>query len=694
MPWIRVAVPIPVDDTFVYELPAGEKPEPGLRVLVPFGRRKLLGTVIAEELAAPSRAIKPITGIPEPRLTLTPEIFDLCRWVSEYYLAPLGEVLHAAAPSTAALRRRAAPASEGADGAEDEPHGWQASPPPTRAQLNADQKAALEALEAALRQEIFRPFLLHGVTGSGKTAVHLHAAHTAVLAGGQALILVPEIALSPQTLDSFRQGGFDKVALYHSTLRPRERMDVWNGVARGDIDLVVGTRSAIFLPFRDLRFIAVDEEQDGAYKQEDAPRYHARDVALVRAQRRGTVIVLSSATPSLESYAKAATGATTLLSLPNRVDGRPLATVRVADLRIRARTPATSAAAAPAAPGTGSSGASAADRPTSRWLGPLLLEAMERTLARREQGILFLNRRGHSTHVQCKGCGDVASCTRCDVSLTVHSEDGTLRCHYCGAVKRLLPACRACGATDLWLGGVGIQKVEREVARVFPTARIARLDLDAVRRRGAAASILRSFRKGETDFLLGTQMVTKGFDFPGVTLVGIILADLQLYLPDFRAAERTFQLLTQVAGRAGRGESPGEVIMQSWNPDHPALRCAAAQDYEAFFATESDERRELLYPPFGHLIEIEVRGKTQAKVIQGSEKIRDVLRQGGPGVDVLGPAPKPISRIQGWERWHLLLRSSSRPALRARIEEALPKVRALRLPGLHVAVDVDPRQLL
>ncbi|HEU5311952.1 MAG TPA: primosomal protein N', partial [Candidatus Eisenbacteria bacterium] len=334
------------------------------------------------------------------------------------------------------------------------------------------------------------------------------------------------------------------------------------------------------------------------------------------------------------------------------------------------------------------------ERPTSRWLGPLLLEAMERTLARREQGILFLNRRGHSTHVQCKGCGHVASCTRCDVSLTVHSEDGTLRCHYCGAVRRLLPACRECGATDLWLGGVGIQKIEREVTRVFPTARIARLDLDAVRRRGAAGSILRSFRKGETDFLLGTQMVTKGFDFPGVTLVGIVLADLQLYLPDFRAAERTFQLLTQVAGRAGRGASPGEVIIQSWNPDHPAPRCAAAQDYEAFFATESDERRELRYPPYGHLIEIEVRGKTPEKVIRGSERIRDVLRRGGAGVDVLGPAPKPISRIQGWERWHLLLRSSSRPALRARIEEALPRVRALKLPGLHVAVDVDPRQLL
>jgi len=688
MRFIRVAVPVPIDDTFVYEFPENEEPEPGLRVLVPFGRRQLWGTIVGEERERPARAIRPIVGIPEPRLTLTPELIELCRWVAEYYAAPLGEVLHAAAPSPAALKRRAV-----AESPADEP-GWHASPPPARSELNEDQAAALHEIESALHERAFRPFLLHGVTGSGKTAVYMHAALTAIRQHGQALILVPEIALSPQALDAFRQGGIERVALYHSTLRPRERAEVWHRAAEGSLDLVVGTRSAVFVPFRDLRLIAVDEEQDGAYKQEDSPRYHARDVALVRAQRRGATLVLASATPSLESYAKAASGATTLLRLPRRVDGRPLATVRVADLRIRApktsappsvtRREATQSWAAEAPPA----------QPSSTYLTPALLTAMERTLVRGEQGILFLNRRGHSTVLQCRGCGSVASCARCDVSLTVHTEDQTLRCHYCGATRRLLPSCKECGASDLWLGGVGIQKIEREVARLFPHARLARLDFDAVRKRGAAGAILRSFRQGDTDFLLGTQMVTKGFDFPGVTLVGIIVADLQLFLPDFRAAERTFQLLTQVAGRAGRGKSPGEVIMQTYNPDHPALRCAADQDYEAFFAFESAERRELGYPPYGHLVEIEVRGTTLERVVDGAQRVKKTLARIEPKVEILGPAPKPISRIQGKERWHLLLRSPSRKSLREHLKRGIPAVRAMKLPGVQVAVDVDPRQLL
>ena len=667
---IRVAVPVPTEESFVYELPSEEEAEPGLRVLVPFGRRRVWGTVLGEERSRPTRAIRRIAGIPEPRLRLTQELLDLCQWVAGYYASTLGEVLHAAAPSPSALTRRAPRAIDPDEG------GWLASMPPSEPELNVDQRDALRALKEALAEEVFRPFLLYGVTGSGKTAVYLHAALEAVRAGGQALILVPEIALSPQAIDAFRRTGLERVALYHSTLRPRERTDVWRAVAAGELDLVVGTRSAVFLPFPRLRFLAVDEEQDGAYKQEDAPRYHARDVALVRAQRLKATIVLSSATPSLESYARAARGTYALLRLPERVDGRPLPTVRVADLRIRTR--------------------GAGEGPQSRFLGPMLLEAIGRTLERREQGILFLNRRGHSTYLQCRGCGKVARCERCEVSLTVHAEEAMLRCHYCGAQRRLSPACSGCGASDLWFGGVGIQKIEREVARIFPQARLARLDLDAVRRRGAPGVILRAFRDGKTDLLLGTQMVTKGFDFPGVTLVGIIIADLQLYLPDFRAAERTFQLLTQVAGRAGRGKMPGEVIMQSYNPEHPALRCAAAQDYPAFYRLEAEERRELSYPPFGHLVEIEIRGKVKERVISGAKAALRVFSESGAGsgVDVLGPAPKPISRIQGLERWHLLLRSSSRKALHGALERGLPELKKLRLPGLHLSVDVDPRQLL
>ncbi|TMQ58352.1 MAG: primosomal protein N' [Candidatus Eisenbacteria bacterium] len=671
MALVRVAVPIPLarEEALVYEIPEEETPEVGLRVLVPVGARRVWGTVLGVEATPPEFRVRRISGIPEPRLVVTPELLDLCRWVADYYAANLSDVLQAAVPSPTGLTRRAArgPAEEAA--------AWLAVAPPRREELNEEQLAALVALEEALRTREFRAFLLFGVTGSGKTAVYLHAAAEALKLGGQTLILVPEIALSPQTLDSFRRAGFERVALYHSTLRPRERADVWRAAAAGEIDLVVGTRSAVFLPFRNLRLAVVDEEQDGAYKQDDAPRYHARDVALVRAQRLGGTVILASATPSLESFARVKRGQCGLLRLTRRIDGRPLPTVRITDLRHRA-------ASAPAG--------------GSRYLTPPLVLAMAKTLERREQAILFLNRRGHSTYLQCRGCGDVARCERCDVSLTVHLEDQSLRCHYCGAERKLTPACAGCGASNLWFGGVGIQRIEREVARLFPKARIARLDFDATRKRGSAAAILSAFRAGGTDFLLGTQMVAKGFDFPMVTLVGIIVADLQLYLPDFRAAERTFQLLTQVAGRAGRGERAGEVILQTYDPEHPALRCAAAQDFEMFFDQEAAERRELCYPPFGHLVEIEIRGAKKERVIREAGMIRDTLAALARGVEVelLGPAPKPIARIQGAERWHILIRSGSRKTLQTYLKGAVPALRARARTGLRVSVDVDPRHVL
>jgi len=668
MALVRVAVPIPLarEEALVYEIPEEDTPEVGLRVLVPVGPRRVWGTVLGMEPKRPDFRVLKISGIPEPRLVVTPELLELCRWVADYYAASLSDVLQAAVPSPIGLTRRAprlAPEEETA---------WLAVAPPVREELNEEQRSALTVLEGAVRSREFGAFLLFGVTGSGKTAVYLHAAAEALRGMGQTLILVPEIALSPQTVDSFRRAGFGRVALYHSTLRPRERADVWRAAAAGEPDLVVGTRSAVFLPFRNLRLIVVDEEQDSAYKQDDAPRYHARDVALVRAQRLGGVAVLASATPSLETFARVKQGRCGLLRLPRRIDGRPLPTVRITDLRHRGK------------------------EGESRFLGAPLLEAMARTLERREQAILFLNRRGHSTYLQCRGCGEVARCDRCDVSYTVHLADQTLLCHYCGAERKLTPTCAGCGASNLWFGGVGIQRIEREVGRLFPLARIARLDFDATRKRGAAASILGDFRMGKTDFLLGTQMVAKGFDFPMVTLVGIIVADLQLYLPDFRAAERTFQLLTQVAGRAGRGDRAGEVILQTYDPDHPALRCAAAQDFEMFYEQEAAERGELRYPPFGHLLGIEIRGVKKERVIREAGKLGDSLPSIARGTDVqlLGPAPKPIARIQGTERWHILIRSGSRSALQSFLKKALPALRGKRASGIHVAIDVDPRHVL
>jgi len=672
MALVRVAVPIPLarDESLVYEIPEEESPEVGLRVLVPVGPRRVWGTVLGLEAKKPDFRVRKVSGVPEPRLVVTAELLELCRWVADYYAANLSDVLQAAVPSPAGLTRRASRS------APDEETAWLDVAPPARDALNEEQRAALEALELAIRSRTFATHLLFGVTGSGKTAVYLHAAAEALRDGGQTLILVPEIALSPQTLDSFRRAGFERTALYHSTLRPRDREDVWRAAAEGTVDLVVGTRSAVFLPFRNLRLIVVDEEQDSAYKQDETPRYHARDVALVRAKRLRAVTVLASATPSLETFARVKQGRCGLLRLPRRIDGRPLPTVHVTDLRIRA--------------------AKGAPEPASRFLSPLLVEAMTRTLERREQAILFLNRRGHSTYLQCRGCGQVARCDRCDVSYTVHLADQMLLCHYCGAERKLLPGCSGCGATNLWFGGVGIQRIEREVARCFPMARLARLDFDATRKRGAAASILGAFRTGQTDFLLGTQMVAKGFDFPMVTLVGIIVADLQLYLPDFRAAERTFQLLTQVAGRAGRGDRPGEVILQSYDPDHPALLCAAAQDFEMFYEQEATERHDLHYPPFGHLVEVEVRGAKKERVIKEAGTLREALaRLGrGMGIELLGPAPKPIARIQNTERWHILVRSGSRTAMQGFLKAALPTIRGPRPSGVRVVVDVDPRHVL
>jgi len=671
MALVRVAVPIPLarEESLVYELPEEETPEVGLRVLVPVGPRRVWGTVLGVHPETPRFRVRRVSGIPEPRLVVTPELLELSRWVASYYAAGLSEVLQAAVPSPLGLTRRAPRAED------EEPEAWLAQAPPRREELNEEQEAALRRIEEGLGAGAFRSYLLFGVTGSGKTAVYLHAAALALQHGGQALILVPEIALSPQTLDSFRRAGFGRVALYHSTLRPRERADVWRAAAEGALDLVVGTRSAVFLPFPNLKLVVVDEEQDGAYKQDESPRYHARDVALVRAQRRGGTVVLASATPSLETFARVKQGACELLRLPRRVDARPLPRVTVTDLR---QGPVPDAVS------------------PSRHFTPILVEAMRATLERGEQGILFLNRRGHSSYLQCRGCGTVARCTRCDVSLTVHLEEQRLRCHYCGAERRIPPVCPECKAEHFWFGGVGIQKIEREAARVFPAARIARLDFDATRKRGSAAAILRSFRDGKTDFLLGTQMVAKGFDFPRVTLVGVIVADLQLYLPDFRAAERTFQLLTQVAGRAGRGDRPGEVILQTFDPSHPALRCAAEHDFESFFDLESKERRELRYPPYGHLIEIEVRGAKQERVIEAADSIRRALFPIARGLEVelLGPAPKPISRIQSKERWHLLVRCGSRRAIQRFLQNALPVLKTAKVSGVQIAIDVDPRHVL
>jgi primosomal protein N' (replication factor Y) len=664
-PYADVAVPVPLRRAFTYRVPDDLRAgiHEGSLVKVPFGRRTAAGFVVGFRAKTELKLVKDIASVEDPELSLPADVLSLCRWVADYYLAPLGEVLRAALP-----------AGLGKKSPGEVPHAAGSLP---TIRLAEEQQVALNAINEAQRGGGYAAFLLHGVTGSGKTEVYLRAAADAVADGGKVLILVPEIALSPQMVRRVEARFGNRVALWHSALTPARRRAVWARTRRGEIDVLVGARSAIFAPIPDLRLIVVDEEHEGAYKQAETPRYHARDVALVRAREAGAVVVLGSATPSLETYANVERGKLRLLSLPHRVERRPRAKVDLVPL------PALR-------PGPG-------ERPLSPIFGDPLHRAITETLERGEQAILFLNRRGHSTVVQCEACREILSCDQCDIVLTWHADTDRLVCHYCGSKRPPPGTCPACGGPVTIYKGVGTQRVERELRRLYGGLRLQRLDTDSTRKRGALEAALEAFRHGEADVLLGTQMVAKGLDFPNVTLVGVVNADLQLALPDFRSAERTFQLLTQVAGRSGRGERPGRVLFQTAKPDHYALRAAAEQDYEAFYRAETAERRDPPYPPFRKLVNILFDGKSLDRVTAEADAVagvlakriaRDKLR-----VELLGPAPQPFSRLKGKHRWHLTLRGSDHHALRGLADLALD--RHENTPGpVRVTVDVDPVSLL
>ena len=659
----EVAVPVPLRRTFTYRVPAdlADRVGPGAVVTVPFGRRTLSGFVIALHPTAEVKGIKDIQKVEDDDLSLSPALLELGAWVSEYYLAPLGEVLRAALPAGLGKKTPDPVEAMPGDGV-----------PPV---LSDAQTAALEPIREAVRKKTAASFLLHGVTGSGKTEVYLRAAEEAVRAGGRVLVLVPEIALSPQMVERVRERFGNRTALWHSSLTPARRREVWTRTRRGEIDVLVGARSAVFAPLPDLRLVVVDEEHESTYKQTESPRYHARDVALVRARLEGATVVLGSATPSLETYANTERGKYRLLELPARVG--------------EAVPPEVSLVPPPRA--------EAGERaPISVIFGNELRRALAERLGKGEQSIVFLNRRGHSTVVQCSSCHEAVSCSACDVVLTYHAAGDRLECHYCGARRPRPRACGACGEETVIYKGVGTQKVEGEIARLFPAARVRRLDTDSARRRGVLEESLDSFRTGEVDILLGTQMVAKGLDFPRVTLVGVVNADTQLLLPDFRSAERTFQLLTQVAGRAGRGSAPGQVILQTAHPDHPALVAAARQDYGLFYREEMRARAETGWPPHKRLVNLMLDGSDEATVIAEAEKLAaHLLREvrGGDGLEVLGPAPQPVSRLKGKHRWHVTLRGGDHRRLHRLAARALALAEE-RTGRVRLAVDVDPASLL
>jgi len=664
MSFALVALPLPVRQTFTYRVPEAleGRVRPGVQVVVPFRGRKARGFVVTRvKETALEKVHDVVEALGEP--VFSPHLLALAGWIADYYMAPPGEVLAAALPGGlegfAGSRARRA--------ASEDPVVRMALP--ERITLTPAQREAAGVIERAMREGGFAPILLHGVTGSGKTELYLRAASAAREAGGQALVLVPEVALGSQVVGAFRRRFGGRVGVLHSYLGVGERRRNWELASRGALDVVVGARSAVFAPLPKLRLIVVDEEHEPAYKQSEQLRYHGRDTAVRRAQMLGIPVVLGTATPSLESLANAARGKYRRLSLPERVDGRRMPEVGVVDLRREG---------------------------AATLLSQPLRAALGARLERREQALLFLNRRGHSHYTQCRQCGFVPECPHCDITLTLHVQPHEWRCHYCDHRQPAAAQCPQCGAALLRFGGAGTQRVERELARAFPQARVLRLDTDVARDRARPAEVLRAFAAGEADVLLGTQMIAKGLDFPNVTLVGVLDADVALHLPDFRAAERTWQLLVQVSGRSGRGRVSGEVLVQTCTPDHPAVAAAVLGDPKRFLDHELEQRRSAGYPPYTRLLALRFAGKDARTVETVAGRHADLAREGaGDDIAVLGPAPQALARLRGQHRWHVLLKGADARRLREVASHALD--RAAASPGprtVRVTVDVDPVDVL
>jgi primosomal protein N' (replication factor Y) len=733
-PIARVVVDLSLDRWFDYEIPpalAG-RAAPGCRVTVPFGRRRAEGFVV--ELADRSEVpnLKPLLAVDDNPPLITEDLLKLARWIADYYCAPLETAVRAVLP--AAVRREGArfreervaelgaepPAADAARLRARAPRQWaaiealRAGPvpvpellrraPTTAGALRAlaargwvrlasratardplaartilptqplplmeQQAAALAAVSAALDGAGPRAVLLFGETGSGKTEVYLQAIARARAAGRGAIVLVPEIALTPQTVERFVGRFGARVAVLHSHLSDGERHDEWHRIRRGEADIVVGARSAVFAPVANLGLIVVDEEHEPAYKQDEAPRYHARDVAVMRAHLAGCAVVLGSATPSLESWANARRGKYALARMPARVDHRRMPRMHVVDLR---------ASLGPAGrPGL---------------LAPELADAVRGRLERGEQVLLFLNRRGFATALVCHACGFVARCDQCSVACTYHRGEDRLRCHLCGGTRRVPERCPSCADPRFKYSGAGTQRVEDVASRLFPHARLARLDSDTTGRKDVYERVLGDFRARRVDILIGTQMIAKGLHFPNVTLVGVVNADVALHLPDFRASERTVQLLAQVAGRAGRGEVEGDVYVQTYTPFHAALQAARRLDYEGFCDQELEFRRELKYPPHAHLVCVTLRGRSEEKVRLATVSLHRRLRTALPAAAVVSePGPAPLARVRGEYRYQLLLRHTSMKTMNAAIR---PAVAALKLPAaITCVVDVDAVSVL
>jgi primosomal protein N' (replication factor Y) (superfamily II helicase) len=796
--YVDVSLPVPLDRPFTYRLPETlrHRVQPGCRVTVPFGARKLTGVVLRAHNNPPDVTVREALRLLDVEPVFEQELLELGRWVAEYYCAPLGEVLRTMAPLSGETRRtkiwgltdkgidvtrqmlmgeeggdpavdllraleqrclseatlerrfpgakklvkalekkgllqveedvaerdplrapaarmriefRGRPAGEKLNKAERELVAYlelhpgshnlgeieravkgasQAAramarrnllalkPEPLasdevwarpRHDLNEHQRKAFDEIRGALEAKVYQTFLLRGVTGSGKTEVYMNAIEAALALGRGALMLVPEIALTPAMAGQFHARFGDQVAILHSAINDSERAEQWRRLRGGQAMVGVGTRSAVFAPVRNLGLIIVDEEHDQSYKQEETPRYNGRDVAIVRARESRAVAVLGSATPSLESRYNVDRGKSRLLELPARIADRPMPVVEIVDMREEFLETRQNAV-----------------------FSRKLVEAVQQKVDCGEQAILLMNRRGFSASVACRACGERVQCVNCAVALTFHRRDNRLLCHYCNYAQRVPTRCPQCSSEYIYFVGTGSEKVEDELHRGFPRARVARLDRDTASGKNKYAEILGGFRAGDYDILVGTQMIAKGHDIPNVTFVGVVSADIGLGMPDFRAAERTFQLLTQVAGRAGRHHLPGTVLVQTVNPGHYAINCAASQDYEAFYEKELNFRRLMRYPPFCAMANVLVRAQEEADAVRLSEQVARLLGEPAEGIKVMGPAEAPVPRLKNEFRYQTLIKATSRPKL----NEILRRLRLHALeekwPATALVIDVDP----
>jgi primosomal protein N' (replication factor Y) len=766
----RVSLEIALRKEFDYLIPPGlaGQVEVGTRVQVPFGARKIFGTVTALAEESAHAHLKPILKIIGAQSLVTPKVLKLARWIGEYYccapetalksvlpeairkekegwkkqlfvraLPPAGEfpklarrqqevwniieerremllaeLLELAETTTATVRKleNRGLVEITSEISERDPYAREQILPSQPLPLNPAQSAALEKIKAAMDKPLstLNPqpstFLLHGVTGSGKTEVYLQALAHALEQGKGVIVLVPEISLTPQTVERFKarfsSGKLQTlVAVLHSHLSAGERHDEWHKIRQGRARIVIGARSAIFAPVEPLGLIIVDEEHEHTYKQEEAPRYHARDVAIMRGQMENAVVVLGSATPSLESFYNCKRGKFALLELPERVDNQKMPHVRVVDMRQAAR---------------GEKGIPI--------FSPQLKEAIHQRLERHEQTILFLNRRGYSTSLQCPKCGYVCNCPNCSLALTFHRQEQKLACHICGHVEKVPSACPnpKCKNPAIRFAGTGTQRVEETLVKLFPQSRIKRMDADTMKRKDDYRKVLGDFRTGKIDILVGTQMIAKGLHFPNVTLVGIIYADLALHQPDFRAGERTFQLLTQVAGRAGRGDVEGEVFVQAFTPFHPAIQFARRHDFNGFYEQEMEFREQLKYPPVSRVALLTLKGRNEEKVKFSADHLKreldKSLTEGGAGsplpaaasqakdgthgvtrptdfkdLIISGPAPAPLPRAETFYRYQIMLRTRAM----SKLSQTLAKIiGTLALPDdVTLTVDIDPVNL-